>query len=360
MLALRKTLICLLTISPLTVSALEVGGGIDLHGEMSFDYNAQTSGNNYYPGVNGAGNDQYRFAQAQLLATKETDDFSFLARLNYQPIELNIPGSATTKQSFGTVDEIHLLYKVTPEISAGFGRLCSTMGYESILRSENVFYTNTVAYQSLVPGYGEGVRLRYNPGEYLSATLSSYNRATYNLYGDDYTATKTTEVSVTGAWKNLTWFAGHYWGTDRETATTTPIDKKSTNAWVSYKFSDSLLASVIFDGRSQKPNGGTEIHAQSLTSLVSYTWQRHTFGLRYESLMGIKNLDALTDLTGAFYSSGDSLQVWTIGDRIQIKDNLHLHIEYRQDVANEDIFKDKDDSATDHLHMFTLGAVAYF
>ncbi|MNL29382.1 hypothetical protein D3C87_1510630 [compost metagenome] len=116
---------------------------------------------------------------------------------------------------------------------------------------------------------------------------------------------------------------------------------------------------MVFDGRNQKPNNADEIHAQSLSGQMAYTWGAHTFGLRYETLLGIKNLNSMNNVTD-FYANGDKLQVWTLGDRIQIKDNLHLHIEYRPDVADEDIFKDQDSHDTDHLHMFTLGAVAYF
>ena len=347
-------------VTSFSAHALDIGG-IKLSGEVSFDYNNLSSGDNYYPANGGAGNDQYRLYQGQLVAAKETDEFSFLARFNYQPLEVTTTGTATTKQNFGTLEQLEIYYKIRPEFIVGFGRLCSTMGYESLNRSENTFYTNTVTYQSLVPGYGEGVRLRYNPGDYLSLTLSSYNRSTYNLYGDDYTPTKTTEFSATGAWNSLTWFGGYYFGTDRDSATPTQqVEKKAGNAWVSYKFTEAFVAAVTFDSRAQKPNGGSEISAQSITAQLSYTWLKHTFGLRYESLTGADNLDALNSVTGVFYSGGDKLQVWTIGDRIQIADNLHLHLEYRQDVMDTDIFKDKDGGDTDHLHMFTVGAVAYF
>jgi hypothetical protein len=340
--------------------ALDIAGAA-VSGEASFDYNYLSAGDNVYPAVGGAKSDQYRFNQAQVVIKKETDEISFLARLNYVPTQVATDATNTTTASFGTLDQLEIFYKFSPEFSVGFGRFCTTLGFESPMKSENVFYSPTIALQGIIPGYNEGLRARYNPGEWLALTLSTYNQSTYNKFGDDYTPTKTTEFSATGVAGRFLWFAGYYYGTD--TSTITPglkIDKKTGDAWVTYNFSEQFSWSATFDSRAQKAEDADEQRAQSVSSQLSYIMGRHTAGLRYESLLGAGQLDALSGTTGVFYPGADKVEAWSLVDKYNLSDHMKLYLEFRQDKADTEVFKNKNGDNTDRGSIVTLGAVAHF
>lgn len=359
---MKTTLLTLNVIAVLwsiSANAMDVGG-VTVKGEAAFDYNFLSSGDNTYPAVGGAQNDQYRFNSAQVLLTKETDEFSLLARLVYQPTAYQTP-SGTAKSNLGTLDQLELYYKVRSDFSVGFGRLLTTLGFESVMKDENVFYNNSVAFQGIEPGYAEGLRARYNPGEWLALSLSSYNRSTPNQFGDDYSATKTTEVSATGVAGRFLWFAGYVWGTDRNDITpSTSVDKRMVDAWATYKLTDDFLLSATYDTRSARPEGGSWGYAQSITGQLSYAFQYHTLGLRYESLLGAGELDALNGTTGVFYPGADKVQIWSVVDKINLSEHFHLYVEYRHDGADQAVMKNNDGDATKELHLITVGAIAHF
>ncbi|UYL08945.1 outer membrane beta-barrel protein [Bdellovibrio sp. SKB1291214] len=352
------TAICLSL--PFAASAEEVLSGITAQGEADFEYNFLSAGNNAYPASAGALDEQFRFNSAQIILKKETQELSFFARLMYMPIEVTTP-SGTAKNSFGTLDQLEVYYKIDPSWSIGFGRLCSTLGFESAMKVENVLYGNTVAYQSIVPGYNEGARLKFNPGEWLAVTLSTYNRSAYNLYGDDMASTKTTELSATGVSGRFLWFAGHYTGKDASTIIPgTTIEKSTSNIWLTYKFSDDFAWSVSYDSRTQTPEGDTLHYAQSVSSQLSSVMGKHTLGVRYENILGAGELDALNGTTGAYYSGADKVEVWTVGDKYSLSEHLKVYLEFRQDQADQNVLKDANGTLTNHSHMITLGAIAHF
>ncbi|MEK2690188.1 outer membrane beta-barrel protein [Bdellovibrio sp. GT3] len=345
---------------PFTAYADEVLSGITVQGEAAFEYNFMSSGGNTYPASAGALNEQYRFNSAQVILKKDTDQLSFLARLMYMPIEVSTPGG-TSKNSFGTLDQLEIYYNINAAWSAGFGRLCSTLGFESAMRAENVFYQNTVAYQSIVPGYNEGLRLKFNPGEWLAVTLSSYNRSAYNQYGDEMATTKTTELSATGIAGRFLWFAGYYAGKDASaTIPGSSVAKATTNIWTTYKVSDEFNVSVSYDSRAQTPDGLSESYAQSLSAQGSYILGGHTLGLRYESILGAGEMDSLNATVDTFYPGADKVEVWSVGDKFKLNDNLNVYLELRQDLADQEIMKDSDGGPTDRSTMITLGAIAHF
>lgn len=339
--------------------------GVKISGEAVFDYNFLSTGGNAYPASGAAPNEQYRLSQAQVLLTKETDDFSFLGRLSYIPTEYLVAPAGTpgvTKGNIGTLDQLEVYYKVRPDLSIGFGRLLTTMGIESLMRFENTLFANTLSYQAIVPGYGEGLRLKYTPNTYFGLNLSTYNRAAYNKFGDDYTPTKTTEVSIFGNISSLYWFAAHYFGTDVDAATpANKLDKTASSLLLTYKWNDYLTTSFTLDNRSQKQSGVDTLSANSAALHVGYTWEKHLFGLRYETIKGANDLDALNENIGVFtYGNADKLEIITIGDKFRLTENFDLHLEYRMDKADQDVLKKSDGTATDSSNMVTLGAIAHF
>jgi hypothetical protein len=336
-------------------------GWADVSGEVSFDYNFLSSGDNTYPASGGVANEQYHFSQAQLLVKKETEELFFTARLIYMPMEFSTPAGDSSKNNFGTLNQVEVYYKVRKDLQLGFGIFVTTLGFESPMRTENTFYNYSVAYQGLVPGYNEGLRLKYNPGEYLAATISTYNRSAYNRFGDDYTPTKTTEVSLTGVAGRFTWFGGYYFGTDQTTTTpTAKIAITAADAWLTYKFSDDFSMSSTYDSKSQKPDGGEFQSTQSYTVQAAYTIENHTMGVRYEHLTGAGNLDALNGTTGVFYPGADVVDVYTVGDKIWLSDHLNLNVEYRYDRADQAVLKDSSGANANAGHMVTLGMAAHF
>ncbi len=344
--------------------------GLTVNGEASFDYYMLSSKDKATPFIGGASNETYRLNQAQILIKKETEQISFLSRLVYSPTSYltsaksDGAGGVTTtsnKANLGTMDQLEVFYKPTPSIYVGFGRFLTTMGFESLLKSENYTYGNTIAFQGIVPGYGEGLRAKYIPGEYLTATVSTYNQANYNAFGDDYTPTKTTEVSATGLWGNFSWYAGYYFGKDGAA----PLDRTERTAssvWASYKL-DPVLFAITYDSRTTKPDISGTKWSDSTSVLVSYQSAVsatiiNTVTARYEMVRGAGELIDLA--SGATYGAANKVNSFTLSDKIALNEYFKLYVEYRLDRADEDAFFDSNGNPTKNASILALGAVASF
>lgn len=343
----------------ITVPTLAVDvSGVTVNGEVAFDYNSLSNGNNDIPFTGGATNETYRLSQTQILAKKETDEISFLARLVYIPstyVTATTPATTTNKSNLGTLDQIEVYYKIQPNFSIGFGRFLTTMGYESLLRSENANYGNTIAFQAIVPGYGEGLRAKY-VYDYLTLTASTYNQSTYNAFGDDYTPTKTTEVSALGVLGNFSIFAGYYTGKD--TGTLANTQKTASSAWASYKVLDNLLVALTYDARTAKPDELYTTWSDSSSALLTYGWGKNNFAVRYELVRGANEL---VEGSGTPYGTAKKVTSITVTDKIALNDNFKLYVEYRTDKADENVLKGKDGVADkDTAGLFTLGLAANF
>lgn len=357
-----KILFIVLSFGLSTAQAVDVSG-ITVNGEIAFDYNMLSSGNQVASGVPFtafAANEAYHLNQAQLLMKKETEQLSFLGRLAYTQVNYDGSGSTNNKANFGTLDQVEIFYKVSPQLSVGFGRFLTTMGYESLLRSENATYGTTIAYQAIIPGYGEGLRAKYVANEFFTGTISTYNQTTYSMYGDDYAPTKTTEVSATGVLESFTWFAGYLFGKDAtDAAVTSTTEKTSSSIWASYKFADDFTFALTYDSRTFNIGGAGTNWADATSAIATARWNFHTFAVRYEMIRGAMHLLEGSAATNV-YGSADTVNSITLTDKLALNDNFKLYLEYRRDQANQDVFKDKDGAATKDAHLVTLGALAHF
>lgn len=323
--------------------------GIQITGEASFEYNSFSSGTAAMPYVDGATHEAYRFNTAQMIARKETDELSFMGRFVYKPTDYVATPAATSssKAAFGVLDQIEIYYKLHPQVHFGFGRFLTTMGYESVFKSENAFFNYSIAYQSIMPGYGEGLRLKYIPRENITATVSTYNRFAYNQFGEDAETTKATEASATGTFDGFTVFGGYLFGSDSGGA-----DNSATSIWASYKVLENLLVAITYDAKTMKNTGASTDFAQSTSAMLTYGLGVHNLGLRYENIYG-----------ATFLGYGDSkIQSITLTDKIALKQHINFYVEVRNDMADEKIFADKDAVANSEKSamMLTLGTVAYF
>jgi hypothetical protein len=187
----------------------------------------------------------------------------------------------------------------------------------------------------------------------LTATVSTYNQSTYNVFGDDYTPTKTTEVSATGMLGPVTWFGGYYFGKDG----TLPADRAehtATSVWASWKIIDDLLVAATYDARTTTPDVGTVGWSDSTSVLATYKLWWNNFGVRYEMVRGAMHLQEAGVNT---YGSADKVDSLTITDKIALNDNFKVYGEYRADHADQKVF---DNNSNEYASMFTLGAVASF
>lgn len=349
--------------SPILLSALLlIGGnftqaaeisGLTINGEVAFDYSFLSTKDTATPYSDGVTNESYRLRNAQVLISKETEQVYFLTRLNYAPTTYRAetsPGAEDNKvANFGMLDQAEIFYKALPNLYIGFGRFLTTMGYESLMKYENAFYSNTIAYQTIVPGYGEGLRAKYVAGDWLTATLSTYNQAAYGAIGEDYSPTKTTELSATGKAADLTWFAGYYLGTDDPAGVKT--ERSSSSIWASYQITENFLAALIYDSLTTQPDGDRLHWSDATTILLTYGLGRNNLGLRYEMVRGANEIG---------YGTADTVNSISVTDKFVLNENFNLYVEYRQDMSNEDAFVDGDGAATDKASIITLGALAHF
>lgn len=350
------SLVFVLSFGLVSAHAADIGG-ITATGEISFDYNFLSSGNQTaVPNVGGASNESYRLNTAQILLKKETEQISFLSRLAYSQVNIDstdsATGTSTARQNMGTLDQVEIFYKVNPSLQIGFGRFLTTLGYESLLKGENATFGNTIAYQTLVPGYGEGLRAKYVLNEYFTATASTYNRAKFSQWAEDYNPTKATEVSATGTVAGFTWFAGYLFGKDGSDAPATgTTELTSGDAWVSYKFMDNLSLAITYDSLTKNVNEAGANWSDSASAIVTYGWGINNLALRYEMVRGAMHIG---------YGTADVVNSITLTDKIALNENLKLYVEYRMDQADEESFVDKDNAPTKDANVLTLGALASF
>ncbi|WP_413576777.1 outer membrane beta-barrel protein [Bdellovibrio sp. HCB290] len=359
---LTAAVITLLTSS--SVLAADIGG-ITVNGEIAFDYTTNSTGGNptVVPGgteipFSGAAQDNtYRVNTTQILAKKETEKVSVLARLVFNPISYESAPATTSKNNFGVLDQIEVYYKPLPNLYIGAGRFMTTMGYESVLRSENIFYGYSIGFQGITPGYGEGLRAKYIVNDLFTTTLSTYNQSNYNVYGDDYTPTKTTELSVNGTMGDLQWFAAYYFGKDAGNSAADRVQNAAGNVWASYRFSENLMAAITYDSKSYSTDLGTSGWSDSTIGLISYKLWNNTLSARYEMIRGAAHM---SEGGLAVYNGADKVHSLTLADKINLNENLNAYVEFRADEADEQAFKDSDNAPTKYAHMLTLGVLASF
>ncbi|UXR65348.1 porin [Bdellovibrio bacteriovorus] len=347
----------LLIMCGFSAQAVEISG-LTVNGEVAFDYNFLSTKSTAMPYTDSVNNEAYRLRNAQILISKETDQIYFLTRLAYTPttyvsaVDTTGPTVTSSTNNFGALEQAEIFYKPMQNLYVGFGRFLTTMGYESLMKYENAFYTTTIAYQSIVPGYGEGLRAKYVAGDWLTATLSTYNQAKYGAFGDDYTPTKTTELSFTGKIAgDFTWFAGYYLGTDKPDTTKPKVENSASSVWASYQITENMLAALIYDSYTTKPDGSGTQWADASTALITYGLGMNNLALRYEMVRGAGTLA---------YGTGEKVDSLTVGDKIVLNENLNVYVEYRMDKADEKVFVDADGSPTDSANVITLGALAHF
>ncbi len=344
-----RLLIALLSFASASAQAADLGG-ITANGEVGFDYNMMSSGNQTtgIPNTGGAKNNTFRLNTAQVLLAKETDQVSFLGRLSYTPTEYTTP-SGNSYSNLGGLDQVEVYYKAMPGLQIGFGRFLTTMGYESLMKYENATYNNTIANQAIVPGYGEGLRAKYVASGLLTATVSSYNRMTYSSWGEDQPSSKATEVSATGLLGDFTWFAGYLFGSDAATATTA-TEKTSSNIWASYKAMDNLNFAISFDSSTSNTDSAGTKWSDSTSVLATYGLGMNNLTARYEMVRGASRISYTADTVNSL----------TLSDKIVLSENLNAYVEYRMDQADQNTFVDKDGVATKDASMITLSALAHF
>lgn len=336
--------------------------GIKFSGEASFDYSFLSSKQNTIPAIGAATNESYRLNQVQIVAAKETEQLSFIGRVIYSPTAAVVQsGTPDTKNysNLGPLDQLEIFYKVTPELSIGFGRLYTTMGYESFLRSENPTYGNSIASQTIVPLNGEGLRVKYVTGDRLTATVTSYNQSAFNSSQSTATPTKTTEASATGTLGDFAWFVSYYFGQDPAVAPgTSTTDKSASSIWTSYKFTPNFMAALAYDSKGFQPHGSHNHWSASTGIVLSYGLGINNLALRYEMVHGANEL---TDIaTGKTYGTADKVNSLTITDKLALNENFKLFFEYKFDQADENVFLDQDGIGKKDASLATIGAVAHF
>ncbi|WP_246845806.1 outer membrane beta-barrel protein [Bdellovibrio sp. ZAP7] len=351
-------LLAFMTLAASFANAADIGG-ITVNGEIAFDYNFLDV--NSLPFSGSASNETYRINTSQILAKKETEQFYVLARLVYTPttyVTATTPAEVKSTSNLGMLDQVEVYYKPLPNLYIGAGRFLTTMGYESVLRSENLFYGYSIAFQGITPGYGEGLRARYVMSDLLTATVSTYNQSKYNMYGDDYTPTKTTELSANGAFGDLQWFAAYYFGKDAALSPTTgTAENTSSNVWASYRINDSWMIAAMYDSKTYKPDNDVAGWSDDLGVVVNYKLWNNSFAARYEMVRGAMHLREFDTLV---YGSADKVNSLTLNDKIELNPNLNVYLEYRADHADEKCFTDTDGNSTENAQLLTLGVLAKF
>ncbi|WP_413287854.1 outer membrane beta-barrel protein [Bdellovibrio sp. HCB337] len=325
--------------------------GIGAEGEVAFDYNFLSSKGIPIPYTEGATNETYRLNDAVLRLKKNAEQILLIARLNYTPRQYSPDGVKTATANFSTLSQLEVFYKVTPKLHLGFGRLVTTMGYDSVLRYENTFYNNSIAYQRIVPGSGEGLRANYISDSF-TASASTYNQFNFGATGEDYAATKATELSIMMKFADFTGFAGYLTGKDASEAPATgTTQKSSSDFWVSYKPTSNLLLVLTYDAQTYQVEGASTHWFDATSAMAVYTYGINNFGVRYEMVRGANDIG---------YAAADHVNVLYLTDKIKLTDHLNLYVEGRFDHADEDVYFNKDGVATDNATMITLAALAYF
>lgn len=336
--------------------------GIKFSGEASFDYSFLSSKQNTVPSIGATTNESYRLNQVQIVAAKEAEQLSFIGRVIYSPTVSVVQSGTPDNKAYsnlGPLDQLEIFYKITPELSVGFGRLYTTMGYESFLRSENPTYGNSIASQTIVPLNGEGLRVKYNAGEWLTATVTSYNQSAFHSSQSTATPTKTTEASATGTVRDFAWFVSYYFGQDPAVSpSTSATDKSASSIWTSYKFTPSLMAALTYDSKRYQPDGSHSHWADATGFVLSYGLGINNLAVRYEMVRGANELADIT--TGKTYGTADKVNSLTLTDKIVLNENLHLFLEYKIDQADENVFLDPDGVGKKDVSLATIGAVAHF
>lgn len=351
---LKKLILILLSSFPFMTLAAEVNG-IQFSGEAVFDYNFLTS-KGAPPALGGAQDNQYRFNSAQLIASKDMEQFYFFARLTYVPTSYKVSEAQTSTESIGVLKQFDFFYKVTPKLHIGFGRFLTTFGYESPMRSNNIAYNYSIARQTLYPIYAEGIRAKYQFFKSLNLTVSNYNRIPEATYGDDNSSAKATEVSLSGIIGKLAWFSGYIRSRDEQNEE--KVNNDGVSLWSSYTLLDNLSLIGTYDHRSSKKDGQGKKFAQSFSGTIAYRFHSQSLYVRHEIVTGAGKIDEING--SADFKDANRVTSLTLGNKFTLNENLYLYAELRNDHSDKKSFSTKGESLTENLTLLTLGAIARF
>lgn len=280
----------------------------------------------------------------------------FFGRLTYIPTSYTVSGTQTNTENLGVLKQIEFFYKILPKLHIGFGRFLTTFGYESPMRSNNLTYNYSIARQTLYPIYAEGIRAKYVAHEYVTLTLSNYNKLPDASFGDDNKSSKATEAALSGTIGKFAWYGGFL--TSRDEKDLEKVDNKATSLWISYVFRENFSLIGTYDNRSSQKDSDNKDYAQSMSGTLAYRLEKHNLYFRFETVTGAKDINEING--SADYLNGDKVQSLTLGDKFVIHKNLYLYAEYRRDHVDKKAFMTHGGSPAKDMTLVTLGAIARF
>lgn len=226
--------------------------------EFAFDYttysNQGITDGVPAPYANGEDN-SFSFNSGQALLTKKADQTEIIFRAFYLVADYSDGSNPEpTQRNLLSLDQIEIRHPLSPDVTLGFGRMDTTLGYESYFRHENAFYTTTYSYSSMLPGFGNGVRLIYAREDLhpFAVTLSSYDEAsTTSPWRENSRTRKATELSVAYQTDETTAFAGVLIGTDL-----TGAEDQFTDLYIKYSGIEKWILGLNYTSKSHKEDSG--------------------------------------------------------------------------------------------------------
>lgn len=332
---------------------------LEITTEIAFDYsiysNDGVADGVPTPYANGADN-SFLFNSGQAFITKKSDQTQIMFRAFYLVTDY-FDGTTTTSRNLLSLDQIEIRHPLSPYLSFGFGRMDTTMGFESYFRHENAFYTTSYAYSSMLPGFGNGIRFIYANEDQKpwAVTLSSYDEAsTTSPWRENSRTRKGTELSVAYSTEELTAFAGVLVGTDL-----TGAEDQFTDIYLKYSgFADWILG-LNYASKIHKNTSGPLNYISSLIAEAKYLRnEKNHLAARIEYVRGAQ--DPMIKSDSSIHDFQDDVAAFGLANRIYLSKNLSFSLELNHHVSPKESFKDQKGNLTKSLTFGTIGILAAF
>lgn len=279
------------------------------------------------------------------------DDFEDID--NDGVVDTNELPSSSREETFKNIQQAYVTWATPTGVTLDFGKFVTHMGAEVIESKDNWNYTRGLLFCCAIPYYHSGLKANYVISDTLFVNgyiLNGWN----NVFENNNSKTFGAQIGITPIKQLpilLNWVGP-------EDSTGAFENRQVYDLVVTYNATDSLSFMINYDYGTQDllPTGD-----QKWSGIAAYArWagvmsENCAVAIRYEN---VDDKDDFMFLTGKV--TGQKVQEITLTGEHKVAGNILLRLEYRHDMADEDIFSDEGGNFTDTQDRVIVGVIYSF
>lgn len=288
-------------------------------------------------------------------STSETSQVGFRIDLDFGPTTEFVHCAAfscppgATEEPFKNIQQAYVTWASPVGLTFDMGKFVTHLGAEVIESKDNWNYTRGLLFCCAIPYYHAGLRANYTVSDFLFVNGYVYN-GWNNVIENNGMKTFGAQIGLTAIkplpiilnWIGPEKVAGAY------------EDRQVYDLIATFNLSDTLAFAVNYDlGTQTSLVTGDDQKWSGVAGYGRFGMGASALAVRYEY---VNDEDNVMFATGA----GPKVQEITLTAETKVAGNLLLRLEYRHDMASEDIFEKEGATFTDTQDRVVAGVVYSF